>query len=356
MKSAEVDESYRKRAIRAVTFLAGLYFFLEFLLPESVLQTLGVSAAHSHISTGFIVVGTMAFGLGIINLFRVHGTKVVFRRKDWAFSFALLTGLICMMTVTGLDWLSGLSVTEKNAEYRNLGLFTEAIVSDAGSSPEEGRVLPPKQVRLAKLIEASHRLAQETGSSLDVLTDALPSQLKPEKRALFQQFSSQLRGRITTIVAMTPQELSSDEEILSFGRYLNETGVLYEKLLRMDYDVSLIKKVYLFFFEGLFVSLGSAMFSLLGVYIASAAYRAFRIKTVESFLMMMAALLVMLGQIPFYEYISGDLPAVRQWLLEVPNTAAFRAIKIGAAIAGLVMAFRMWFSIESESFSQQGGK
>jgi hypothetical protein len=45
------------------------------------------------------------------------------------------------------------------------------------------------------------------------------------------------------------------------------------------------------------------------------------------------------------------LPAVRQWLMEVPNSAAFRAIKIGSAVAGLVMAFRMWLSIESESFS-----
>ena len=69
--------------------------------------------------------------------------------------------------------------------------------------------------------------------------------------------------------------------------------------------------------------------------------------------MMIAAILVMLGQISFYEYISDDLPAIRQWLLEVPNTAAFRAIKIRAMIAGLVMAFRMWFSIESESFSSR---
>jgi hypothetical protein len=44
---------------------------------------------------------------------------------------------------------------------------------------------------------------------------------------------------------------------------------------------------------------------------------------------------------------------VRLWLLRVPNSAAFRAIEIGAAIAGLVMAFRMWLSIESQSFSNE---
>ena len=34
--------------------------------------------------------------------------------------------------------------------------------------------------------------------------------------------------------------------------------------------------------------------------------------------------------------------------MEGPNSAANRAILIGAEIAGLVMAFRMWFSIESD--------
>jgi hypothetical protein len=35
----------------------------------------------------------------------------------------------------------------------------------------------------------------------------------------------------------------------------------------------------------------------------------------------------------------------------VPNSAAFRAIEIGSAVAALVMAFRMWLSIESEGFT-----
>ncbi|RME58194.1 MAG: hypothetical protein D6780_07130, partial [Candidatus Dadabacteria bacterium] len=107
---------------------------------------------------------------------------------------------------------------------------------------------------------------------------------------------------------------------------------------------------------GLFVPLGSAMFSLLAVYIAAAAYRAFRIKNVETVLMMTTAVIVMLGQIPFGIWIYKDLPLVRAWLLEVPNSAAFRAIKIGAAVAGLVMALRMWLSIESEGFTKKGKK
>jgi hypothetical protein len=95
------------------------------------------------------------------------------------------------------------------------------------------------------------------------------------------------------------------------------------------------------------------MFALLGVYIAAAAYRAFRIRTVESALMMTAAVVVMLGQISFGKEIYEGMPSIRQWLLEVPNSAAFRAIRLGAGIAGLMLAIRMWLSIESSSFSSE---
>jgi hypothetical protein len=89
------------------------------------------------------------------------------------------------------------------------------------------------------------------------------------------------------------------------------------------------------------------MFALLGVYIAAAAYRAFRIQSVESALMMTAALVVMLGQISFGKMLYSEMPAIRQWLLEVPNSAAFRAIRLGAGVAGLMLSIRMWLSIES---------
>ena len=95
------------------------------------------------------------------------------------------------------------------------------------------------------------------------------------------------------------------------------------------------------------------MFSLLGFYIAAAAYRAFRISSFEALLMMSAAVIVMLGQIPFGALISEYFPELRLWLLKFPSAGAFRAIKIGALIAGLGMAFRMWFSIESSSFVKE---
>jgi hypothetical protein len=130
----------------------------------------------------------------------------------------------------------------------------------------------------------------------------------------------------------------------------------YALVVRADRSHALSQRLYDLLYNGFFNQLGSAMFALLGVYIAAAAYRAFRIRSLESALMMGAALVVMLGQISFGRMISEDLPQLRQWLLEVPNSAAFRAIRLGAGVAGLMLAIRMWLSIESSSFSSERKK
>jgi hypothetical protein len=88
------------------------------------------------------------------------------------------------------------------------------------------------------------------------------------------------------------------------------------------------------------------MFSLLAFYIASAAYRSFRVQNVEAGLMMAAALLVMLGQIPLGFFIHEEIPRVRNWLLTRVSTPAFRGIIFGSSIAGLTMGVKMWLSLE----------
>ena len=123
--------------------------------------------------------------------------------------------------------------------------------------------------------------------------------------------------------------------------------------LQEDAKRSVGQGLYKCLFDGLYVSLGAAMFSLLAFYIASAAYRAFRIKSAEALLLLLAALLVMLGQIPFGAYLWPRFPQARLWVLQVFSTPAFRAIALGAAVAGLAMAMRMWLSLETSAFYRE---
>jgi hypothetical protein len=330
-----VDEGYRKKLIRIITFLGGLYFVLEFLLPEKALELIGVRQYHDQISYGFIAVGAVAFGLGLVNLFMVHGGRILFGRRGWINSVALLLGLIVTMALTVADWRAGLRSSAKMEELSLLSDFVRKIASDAEAKTPN---VPPHAERVRILLD---RVDEEMVESRAMLDPA-----KPESKALEEALATleSTRGALT---AYTPPT-----DLLPLTAQLGALSVARVGVLRAHYDQSVTRKLYNFFTQGLFTSLGSAMFSLLAVYIAAAAYRAFRVRTFESFLMMAAAVLVMLGQTPFGLWIYEGLPAIRLWLLEVPNSAAFRAIKIGSSVAALVMALRMWLSIESESFAE----
>ena len=83
-----------------------------------------------------------------------------------------------------------------------------------------------------------------------------------------------------------------------------------------------------------------AMFSLLAFYIASASYRAFRVRSKEASVLLIAAVIMMIGRAPIGEVIWKDFPKLANWLLNVPNTAGQRAMMMGAAVGGFAAALR----------------
>jgi hypothetical protein len=100
------------------------------------------------------------------------------------------------------------------------------------------------------------------------------------------------------------------------------------------------------------VPLQGTMFSLLAFFIASAAYRAFRLRSAEASLLLVAAIIVMLGRVPAGQWMTRALPekATLPWLTETimsyPNMAAFRGILIGAALGVMAMGLRVILGIE----------
>jgi len=100
------------------------------------------------------------------------------------------------------------------------------------------------------------------------------------------------------------------------------------------------------------VPLQSTMFSLLAFFIASAAYRAFRLRSAEASLLLIAAIVVMLGRVPIGQFLTRNLPekATLPWITETimsyPNMAAFRGILMGAALGVMAMGLRIILGIE----------
>ena len=124
--------------------------------------------------------------------------------------------------------------------------------------------------------------------------------------------------------------------------------------------------VFNFLFLGGYNNLDAATFSLIAFFIASASYRAFRIRSWESTLMMIAALIVMLGATFGTAITSGIHPylspgvenpwanlrieRISEWLLTRINAPAQRGILFGIYVGGLAVSLRLWLSLERGAY------
>ncbi|MFT7465131.1 MAG: hypothetical protein ACI9EF_003494 [Pseudohongiellaceae bacterium] len=103
----------------------------------------------------------------------------------------------------------------------------------------------------------------------------------------------------------------------------------------------------------IFQPLQSTMFSLLAFYIASAAFRAFRARSFEAVLLLMAGAIVMLGQVPLGDALTFDLASRWQdFLMKYINAAGQKAIIMGAAFGTLATGLRIVLGLERSYLSE----
>jgi len=120
-------------------------------------------------------------------------------------------------------------------------------------------------------------------------------------------------------------------------------------------DVSASDSWFGFMYYSMFVPLQSTMFSLLAFFVASASYRAFRAKTKEATMLLVAAFIILIGRTPLGHYVTGWLPPQLQflhipnlsnWILSVPSMAGQRAIMIGIALGIISTSLKLILGIE----------
>ena len=99
--------------------------------------------------------------------------------------------------------------------------------------------------------------------------------------------------------------------------------------------------IYSWLFTNALLPLDATMYSILGFFIVSAAFRSFKAKNLESTILILSALMVMLTNAPIGEAIWPGFPVIGKWIMTVPVTAGMRSIIIGVAVGSLVYALKV---------------
>lgn len=112
---------------------------------------------------------------------------------------------------------------------------------------------------------------------------------------------------------------------------------------------------YQFVFTNMFQPLSATVFSFNAFFMTSAAYRAFRVRTVHATVLLTSAVLMMLGRVGIGEVLYSGMPGIANWISRVPTTAGFRGITIGAALGAMALSLRILTGIERTQFGGTGG-
>jgi hypothetical protein len=104
-------------------------------------------------------------------------------------------------------------------------------------------------------------------------------------------------------------------------------------------------KPFMKLFWYIYTPIQASMFALLAFYVASAAYRAFRARTIVATILLLTAVVIMLRLIPLGP-VSGLNQSIASWILTVPNMAAKRAIAMGIGLGGIATALKVVLGIE----------
>lgn len=108
-------------------------------------------------------------------------------------------------------------------------------------------------------------------------------------------------------------------------------------------------------YEYAFKPLQATIFAMLAFYVASAAFRAFRAKNVEAFLLLGTAFIILLGRTAAGPFLTDWFPdsmsglrsgKLTDYLMQVFNTAGSRAIMIGIALGTASVSLKILLGID----------
>ena len=298
----------------------------------------------------FDIIASFAIFLGSLNMLKLQLIKILKKQKNWQYSILAVLGFMFAI-FAGFFYRGANFVELSNIERKDVGLIVDEV-----------RLVSPE---IDKFVLKNKMLA-----SLDKFE--IPLIFKSESGA------ESFRNKVIPYCA------SVTVGAKKWGAHISIEGSLFSWM-----------------FFNIFTPLSSTMFALLAFFVASASYRAFRIRNFEATLLLVAGIILMLGRVPIGELIPWwmvstlmmfgigaliapiipkkqhlfsiilvgiislcsigfyldwsslenipyflSIPNLSQWIFDYPTAAGSRAIMIGIALGIIATSFRIILGIE----------
>jgi len=282
-----------------IAFTTGIIMILAFFSPLKQ-----ITSAGEVLPIWNSIINAFAVFLALTSLVSVHGNRISRHEPGSEYSIVLL---ITLFVTLGLGFYFG------PEEY-----FRRPVYFEAEDSRE--RIL-----QYAKTFEEKATRAEKV-EYLEEISDSAGAVLGVSR---IESLNRNLRD-----IASEGIEKAKDGP--DAGKYVHRTAYYNP-----------FHWIYLYVYN----PLQATMFSILAFFVASAAYRAFRARTLEGTLLLVAAFLVMIGRVSIGYWVHTKvswlpLPDVQEWIMDVPNTAGQRAILIGSALGVISTSLRMLLGYE----------
>ena len=296
----------------------------------------------------FDIIASFAMFLGALNMLKLQMLRILKRKPNWQYSI-LAVGGFAFAIFAGFFFRGANLVTLENIDPSQVNELAVLIVEETGQ-----------------------------GNIIDIETEISTSlpKYQIEHTFILKGNAEKFNAKVSDFVE------SSFIESVAWGAHVQKKGSLFSWM----------------FFK-IYTPLSATMFALLAFFVASASYRAFRIRNFEATLLLISGIILMMGRVPMGDFIpwwfmasmivfgisallapfvkekqhvlimvigglilfigSGTLmgwnqnppqylliPVIQDWIFDYPTTAGSRAIMIGVALGTIAASFRFITGIE----------
>lgn len=344
---SRVPSNFRKPITVGITFLAGFFYVLEWLWPRHILangtatqnvlgiidiqEAQGIVNDISQVLTGFLL------ALGVLSIFRVHFGRLFKKQKDWFFSLVLLVSLFSIFILGMISFSGDLTMESRQATI-------DATLREGG----------PMTADLAAL----GRLGSEAQARDLIEAAETPIKRQYNRREIDRAtYEAQVANSQVIAQAATDANEQVIQAALDSGTLTAEAAALAKQGIVEEKERTKSEQAFQLLYRRGLLAMDAAMFSLIGFFILSAAYRAFRVRSIEASILMATALVVLLMFVPIALMLTNSLDpntfagnfridSIGSWLLATINVPAIRAIDLGLGLGLLAMGLRIMLGLE----------